>query len=70
MAIGVLSLVRAPTFCARLKEQFLLGERNPAFTTEYAAGIETIKSLQMEPQLKASCNGHLADCLLSGFRMK
>lgn len=23
----------------------------------------------MEPQLKASCNAHLADCLLSGFRM-
>src|SRR5271169_4489005 len=31
----------------------VLGARNQAFTTEYVAGIETVKSLQMEPQLNA-----------------
>ena len=44
------SLVAAPVFRANLNEQFLLGARNQAFTTEYVAGLETVKSLQMEPQ--------------------
>ena len=45
------SFVVAPLFRNRLNEQFLLGARNQAFVTEYIAGMETVKSLQMEPQL-------------------
>ena len=52
LATSVSALV-APLFRAKLNEQFLLGARNQAFTTEYVAGLETVKSLQMEPQLKA-----------------
>ena len=37
---------------ARLNQQFLLGARNQAFLTEYVAGMETVKSLQMEPRLE------------------
>lgn len=65
-----LSLVVAPIFRSRLNEQFLLGARNQAFVTEYVAGLETVKSLQMEPQLKARYSDYLADYLRSGFRMK
>jgi ATP-binding cassette, subfamily B, bacterial HlyB/CyaB len=65
-----LSLVMAPLFRSRLNEQFLLGARNQAFVTEYVAGLETVKSLQMEPQLNARYSGYLADYLRSGFRMK
>src|SRR5262249_42825665 len=50
-SIVVLSLVMAPLFRSRLNHQFLLGARNQAFVTEYVSGLETVKSLQMEPQL-------------------
>lgn len=69
-AIVILSLIVAPIFRTRLNEQFLLGARNQAFVTEYVAGLETVKSLQMEPQLNARYSDYLADYLRSGFRMK
>ncbi|BBP04405.1 peptidase C39 [Sulfuriferula plumbiphila] len=62
-----LSLLVAPVFRIKLNEQFLLGARNQAFTTEYVAGLETVKSLQMEPQLRARYSDYLADYLRSGF---
>jgi subfamily B ATP-binding cassette protein HlyB/CyaB len=68
--IVVLSLIVAPIFRSRLNEQFLLGARNQAFTTEYIAGLETVKSLQMEPQVKARYNEYLADYLRSGFSVR
>lgn len=68
--IVVLSLIMAPVFRTRLNEQFLLGGRNQAFITEYVSGLETVKSLQMEPQLKARYDEFLAQYLHSGFRMK
>jgi subfamily B ATP-binding cassette protein HlyB/CyaB len=68
--IVVLSLVVAPIFRTRLNEQFLLGARNQAFTTEYIAGLETVKSLQMEPQVKARYDNYLADYLRSGFSVR
>ena len=68
--IVIMSLIVAPIFRNRLNEQFLLGARNQAFVTEYVAGLETVKSLQMEPQLKARYSDYLADYLRSGFRMK
>jgi subfamily B ATP-binding cassette protein HlyB/CyaB len=76
MALGIisvivlLSLLVAPIFRTRLNEQFLLGARNQAFTTEYIAGLETVKSLQMEPQVKARYDEYLADYLRSGFSVR
>jgi len=69
MIVG-LSIVVAPIFRSRLNEQFLLGARNQAFATEYIAGLETVKSLQMEPQVKARYNDYLADYLRSGFSVR
>lgn len=68
--IGILSVLVAPVFQARLNEQFMLGARNQAFLTEYIAGFETVKSLQFEPQLKAKYSGYLATYLQSGFQTK
>lgn len=68
--IVVLSLLVAPIFRSRLNEQFLLGARNQAFTTEYIAGLETVKSLQMEPQVKARYDDYLAEYLRSGFSVR
>ena len=68
--IVILSLVMAPIFRDRLNRQFLLGARNQAFVTEYVSGLETVKSLQMEPQLTARYGDYLADYLQAGFSMK
>ncbi len=65
--IAVLSALVAPILRARLNEQFLLGARNQAFLTEYVAGIDTVKSLQLEPQLESRYSGYLAAYLRSGF---
>ena len=68
--IAAMSLVVAPMFQARLQHQFQLGARNQAFLTEYVAGMETVKSLQLEPQLGSRYGGYLADYLRAGFDTK
>ncbi len=68
--IAVLSVLIAPVFQARLNEQFLLGARNQAFVTEYIGGMETVKSLQMEPQLIAKYGGYLKTYLDASFKTK
>ncbi len=68
--IAGLSFAVAPLFQQRLNQQFLLGARNQAFLTEYVAGMETVKSLQMEPQLIRTWRGYLATYLQAGFAMK
>jgi subfamily B ATP-binding cassette protein HlyB/CyaB len=73
IAVGVLAIIVAvsllvtPLLRARLNRQFLLGARNQAFLTEYVAGIETVKSLQMEPRLQARYDEMLAAYLAAGF---
>ncbi len=68
--IVALSVIVAPMFRSRLNEQFLLRARNQAFATEYIAGLETVKSLQMEPQVRARYNDYLAEYLRSGFDVR
>ena len=65
--IAVLSVLVVPLLRKRLNEQFLLGARNQAFLTEYVAGMETVKSLQMEPRLENRYDGMLAQYLAAGF---
>ncbi|BBB67693.1 peptidase C39 [Undibacterium sp. YM2] len=68
--IVILSTVVAPLFQQRLQEQFQLGARNQAFLTEYIVGLETVKSLQLEPQLNSKYSGFLASYLQAGFATK
>jgi subfamily B ATP-binding cassette protein HlyB/CyaB len=70
LVIAIASLVMAPIFQKQLNEQFMLGARNQAFVTEHIAGFETVKTLQMEPQLRQRYSGYLATYLASGFRTK
>ncbi|HSQ50998.1 MAG TPA: peptidase domain-containing ABC transporter, partial [Nitrospiraceae bacterium] len=73
IALGVLVVVAGisvavtPMLRARLNRQFLLGARNQAFLTEYVAGMETVKSLQMEPRLEGRYDEMLASYLAAGF---
>jgi len=70
VTIAIVSLAIVPTLRARLNEQFLLGARNQAFLTEYISGVETVKSLQMEPQLTRTFGDYLAAYLRAGFRTR
>ena len=67
VALVTLSAAFAPLFRRRLDAQFLCGARNQAFVTEYVAGIETVKSLQMEPSLAARYDLLLGDYLDACF---
>ena len=70
LVIGVASVLMAPVFQNQLNHQFLLGARNQAFITEHLAGFETVKTLQMEPQLRQRYSGYLATLLASAFQTK
>jgi subfamily B ATP-binding cassette protein HlyB/CyaB len=70
LAIAVVSLGVTPLLRKRINRQFLLGARNQAFLTEYTSGMETVKSLQMEPQLGDRYGGYLASYLRAGFQTR
>lgn len=69
-AIATMSLLVAPELRRRLNEQFQLGARNQAFLTEYISGAETVKSLQMEPQMRERYGDYLSSYLNAGFRTR
>lgn len=65
--ISILSFLVTPIIRAKLNHQFMLGARNQAFLTEYVSGMETVKSLQMEPQLKQTFGNYLSTYLTASF---
>lgn len=67
LVIVVMSFAITPLLRQRLNQQFLLGARNQAFLTEYVSGMDTVKSLQMEPQLHKRFGDYLATYLQAGF---
>jgi subfamily B ATP-binding cassette protein HlyB/CyaB len=73
IALGIMALIvtaslfMVPIFRARLDKQFLLGARNQAFLTEYLAGMATVKSLQLEPDVGKRYGTYLAQYLSAGF---
>jgi len=68
--ITLMSLFVTPIFRRKLNHQFLLSARNQAFLTEYISGMETVKSLQLEPQLEKKYGDYLATYLASTFDAK
>ncbi len=61
--ITAASLIVAPVFQRLLNEQFRRGAANQAFLTEYVAAMDTVKSLQLEPQLTQRYRGLLSEFL-------
>ena len=76
IAVGLLGLIAfisflvTPVFRDKLNRQFMLGARNQAFLTEYLAGMGTVKSLQMEPDIDKKYGDLLAQYLAAGFGTK
>jgi subfamily B ATP-binding cassette protein HlyB/CyaB len=68
--IVLASLIVAPVFQRRLEREFQLAARNQGFLTEYVAGIETVKSLQMEPILQRRYGDYQAAFLQAGFETR
>jgi subfamily B ATP-binding cassette protein HlyB/CyaB len=69
LIIGASALV-APLYRQRLNEQFLRGAANQAFVTEYIGGLETVKSLQLEPQLNRRYRDLLANFLSASYQTR
>ncbi len=69
-AVALLALLGAgvtPVLRRRLDAQFHAGARNQAFLTEHVSAMETVKSLQMEPQLLERYGRHVGAWLRASF---
>jgi subfamily B ATP-binding cassette protein HlyB/CyaB len=67
LVLAASSAIVTPVWREKLNRQFKLGARNQAFMTEYIAGIETVKTLQLEPVLEKRFGEYLAGYLAAGF---
>ncbi|MBF0310357.1 MAG: type I secretion system permease/ATPase [Magnetococcales bacterium] len=64
----LLSVLVTPVLRARLDDKFRRGSENQSFLVEAVAGMETIKSLAVEPQMRRDWENQLAGYVAAGFR--
>lgn len=64
----VVSLVITPVLRARLNESFARGAENQAFLVETVNGIDTLKSMAVEPQITRKWDNQLAAYVSAGFK--
>jgi subfamily B ATP-binding cassette protein HlyB/CyaB len=64
-----ISIALTPLFRARVEEKFLRGAENQAFLVETVTGIETLKSMAVEPQMQRRWEEQLAGYVGSSFRV-
>jgi subfamily B ATP-binding cassette protein HlyB/CyaB len=65
---ALLSLLVTPSLRARLDSKFHFGAECQAFLVESVAGIETVKSLALEPKMQRRWEDRLAAYAAAGFR--
>ena len=66
--IGI-SVAATPFFRQRLDEKFARGAENQAFLVESVTGIETLKSMAVEPQMQRRWEEQLARYVAASFRV-
>jgi subfamily B ATP-binding cassette protein HlyB/CyaB len=66
---AILSLSVIPGFRARLSEKFARNAENQAFLVEAVAGVETIKSMALEPVLQRRWEEQLSGYVTAAFRV-
>jgi len=66
--IGI-SAVATPLFRRRLDEKFERGAENQAFLVESVTGVETLKSMAVEPQMQRRWEEQLAGYVTASFRV-
>lgn len=64
----ILSLIITPILRARLNEKFARGAENQAFLVESITGVETLKSMAVEPMIQRRWEDQLAAYVSSNFR--
>ncbi|MBX2808294.1 MAG: type I secretion system permease/ATPase [Cellvibrionaceae bacterium] len=64
----ILSIVITPILRHRLDEKFKHGAANTAFLTEAITGINTVKSMAVEPQMRRTLEDHLSHYVNASFR--
>ena len=63
------SAITTPIFRQRLDEKFRRGAENQAFLVESVTGIETLKSMAVEPQMQRRWEEQLAGYVAASFRV-
>nr|WP_271565979.1 type I secretion system permease/ATPase [Bradyrhizobium sp. CCBAU 11386] len=63
------SAVATPIFRKRLDEKFRRGAENQAFLVEAVTGVETLKSMAVEPQMQRRWEEQLAGYVTASFRV-
>jgi len=63
------SAVATPIFRQRLDEKFRRGAENQAFLVEAVTGVETLKSMAVEPQMQRRWEEQLAGYVSASFRV-
>lgn len=67
-AYALTSLLLMPALRQRLHEKFVRGADQQSFLVESVAGMETVKSMAVEPQFIRRWDGQLAAYVAAGFR--
>lgn len=65
---GLISIALVPVLRHRLNEKFARGADNQSFLVESVAGMETVKSMAVEPQFIRRWDTQLAGYVAAGFR--
>ena len=65
----LLSLGATPMFRERLNERFRRGAENQAFLVESVSGVETIKSMALEPVMQRRWEEQIAAYVMASFRV-
>ena len=66
----VFSLFITPMLRARVEEMFYRGARTQSFLVETTTGMETLKSMAIEPQMRVQWERQLSAYVKSGFKMR
>ena len=64
----LVALLVTPLLRARLHEKFNRGAENQAFLVEAVSGIDTLKSMAVEPQMQRRWDNQLAGYVSAGFK--
>src|SRR3990167_7928816 len=66
----IVSLLITPVLRARLNESFTRGAENQAFLVETVNGIDTLKSMAVEPQINRKWDNQLAGYVAASFKTR
>lgn len=66
---AAISALITPALRARLNEKFARGAENQSFLVETVSGIETVKSMSVEPQVTRHWDNQLSAYVTAGFKV-